>query len=295
MKKLPKILLAGAAVAAAAVVVARATARPKIQKIATPVKADKHFSSSILLWLRPDQPREALMARWKGPHAAIISATEGFEEYRQLHLAAQNTGLWPATPGVETAIPAGRRVDGVAEVTLASLLSPFQGKAQTKLAFADEVNLFQRTILYAGLPGWSRWYRVAPAGTPVGARSLVLLRRRDGVSAATFRHFIDQELAPALANTGVLRELRTQNFMAWQQRLWDTPNVAHDNAPADQFHASVLLGFADEAAEKDFFTQARLESLSQRLALFCAAAHAYQLTEAPTFVADKQVLPQPRP
>jgi hypothetical protein len=291
MKKLPKVLLAGTAVAAAAVVVARATARPKIQKIATSVKADKHFSSSILLWLRPNQPREALMARWKGPHASIISATEGFEEYRQLHLAAQNTGLWPATPGVETAIPAGRRVDGVAEVTLASLLSPFQGKAQTKLlAYADEVNLFQRTILYAGLPGWSRWYRMAPAGAPAGTRNLLLLRRRTGVSAATFRRFIDQELAPALANTGVLRELRTQNFMAWQQRLWDTPNVAHDNAPADQFHASVLLGFADEAAEKDFFTQARLESLSQRLDLFCAAAHAYQLTEAPTFVEHGQNL-----
>lgn len=191
---------------------------------------------------------------------------------------------------METAIPAGRRVDGVAEVTLASLVSPLQGKDQTKLAYADEVNLFERTILYAGLPGWSRWYEVAPAGTAVGARSLVFLRRREGVSAAQFRRFIDEELAPALANTGALRELRTQNFMAWKKSLWDTPHVAHDNAPADQFHASVLLGFADEAAETAFFGQVWLESLSQRLALFCTAAHAYQLTEAPTFVEHGQNL-----
>lgn len=279
MQKLPKILLAGTALTVAAVLVARAAATPKVQKVATSVKSEKHFSSSILLWVRPDKPRDATMARWKGPHANIISATEGFEQYRQLHFTEQNTGQWPATPGVETVIPAGRRVDGIAEVTLAGITSPLKGKEQTKLAYADEVNLFQRTILYAGLPGWSRWYQVAPADTAVGARSLVLLRRRDGVSAAQFRRFIDQELAPALANTGALTELRTQNFMAWKKSLWDTPNVAHDNAPADQFHASVLLGFADEATAQAFFTQARLESLSQRLALFCVAAHAYQLTE----------------
>ncbi|MEZ2391177.1 hypothetical protein AB6813_16850 [bacterium RCC_150] len=30
--------------------------------------------------------------------------------------------------------------------------------------------------------------------------------------------------------------------------MWDTPNVAHDN-PADQrFSASIILGFADQAA-----------------------------------------------
>lgn len=290
MQKLPKILLAGTALTVAAVLVARAAATPRVQKAPTAVKSEKHFSSSILLWVRPDKPRDATMARWKGPHAKIIAATAGFEQYRQLHFAEQNTGQWPATPGVETAIPAGRRVDGIAEVTLAGITSPLKGKEQTKLAYADEVNLFQRTILYAGLPGWSRWYQVAPAGTAVGVRSLVLLRRRDGVSAAQFRHFIDQELAPALANTGALMELRTQNFMAWKKSLWDTPNVAHDNAPADQFHASVLLGFADEATAQAFFTQARLESLSQRLALFCVAAHAYQLTEAPTFVENGQNL-----
>ena len=109
MQKLPKILLAGAAITVAAVVVARATARPAIQKIATSVKSAGHFSSSILLWVRPDKPRDASMSRWKGPHAKIIAATKGFEEYRQLHFREQNTGLWPATPGVETAIPAGRR------------------------------------------------------------------------------------------------------------------------------------------------------------------------------------------
>ena len=118
----------------------------------------------------------------------------------------------------------------------------------------------------------------------MGARSLIFLRRREGVLAVRFHRFIDQELAPALANTGTLQELRMQNFMGWKKGLWDAPNVAHDNAPADQLHASVLLSFADEAAEKAFFSQLLLASLSPRLTLFCPAAHAYQLTEAIPFV-----------
>jgi hypothetical protein len=42
------------------------------------------------------------MDYWKGPHSKIISATPGFEEYRQIHLAENNPGLWPAIDGVET-------------------------------------------------------------------------------------------------------------------------------------------------------------------------------------------------
>ena len=80
----------------------------------------KALASSILLWMRTDQPRQQGMEHWKGPHSKIISASPGLDEDRQLHLEATNPGMWPATHGVETGIPADRKVDGVAEVTFAS-------------------------------------------------------------------------------------------------------------------------------------------------------------------------------
>src|SRR5437762_13975375 len=113
------------------------------------VKVRKHFSSSYLLWVRADQPRHTGMDYWKGPHSEIASATPGLEEYRQIHLAEVNPGLWPATPGVETDIPAERKIDGVAEITFRSPLSPLLGRKQTKLAYKDEINVFRRTLLYA--------------------------------------------------------------------------------------------------------------------------------------------------
>ena len=174
--------------------------------------AKKPFVSSIPLWIRTDQPRQTGMDYWKDPHSKIISATPGFEEYRQIHLAEHNPGLWPATRGVETVIPADRRIDGVAEVTFGSALSPLLGRKQTRLAFQDEVNVFRRTLLYAGPPNSARWYDVAGPGEKAGARALLYLRRRDGVRTGAFRKHIN-ELVRTLAGTGVLRELRTQVFM----------------------------------------------------------------------------------
>jgi hypothetical protein len=169
----------------------------------------KALVSSILLWMRTDQPRQQGMDHWKGPHSEIISVTPGFEEYRQIHLAENNPGLWPPISGVETGIPIERRIDGVAEVTFASLLSPLRGRKQTGLAYKDEVNVFRRTLLYAGLPYSARWYDVAGRGEQVGARSLIYLRKREGVKTAAFRKFLNDELVPALVETGALRELRT--------------------------------------------------------------------------------------
>lgn len=251
----------------------------------------KPFVSSIPLWMRTDRPRQQGMDYWKGPHSTIISATPGFEEYRQIHLAETNPGLWPAVPGVETAIPSDRRIDGIAEVTFTSVLSPLWGRKQTKLAYKDEVNVFRRTLLYAGPPYSARWYDVADPGEQAGARALIYLRRKEGVGTGAFRRFLYDELVPALADTGELKELRTQVFMPWNQRLWDTPDVAHDN-PADQrFHASLILGFANVDALRAYFASDAVTKASAGLPEFVSAVHAYEVSEALTYVKSGKALP----
>jgi hypothetical protein len=257
----------------------------------TQIRVQKHFTSSILLWMRSDQPRQKGMDHWKGPHSGIIAATPGLEEYRQLHLAEVNPGRWPATEGAETKIPADRRVDGVAEVTFRSTLSPLRGRTQTKLAFKDEVNVFRRTLLYAGAPGTSRWYDVARPGGTVGARAVIYLRRREGVGGRELRKVITKEFVPALAATGVLTELRTQTFLPWNKKTWDTPHVAHDN-PADQrYHASLVLGFDDQAARTAFFHSTEVQELSPMIARIASAIHAYDVFAALTFVEGGEILP----
>ena len=113
--------------------------------------------------------------------------------------------------------------------------------------------MFRRTLLYAGLPNSARWYDVAGPGEKAGSRSLIYLRRREGVKTRAFGRFLTDELVPALVKTEAMRELRTQVFMPWIEKLWDTPNVAHDNPTDQRFHASLILGFTDTSAVRAFF------------------------------------------
>jgi hypothetical protein len=258
----------------------------QLKKNVIAVKSEKHLSSSILLWMRTDKPRQAGMDRWKGPHSKIISANKGLYEYRQIHFAENNIGLWQPIQGVETTIPQDRKIDGVADVTLKNLLSIFRGKKQNKLAYADEVNLFKRTILYAAFPKNSKWYNVAEPNTKIEARAIVFFRIKEGVKESDFKKFMMNELTPALANTGVLKELRSKTYNAWKQKQWNTPNVEHDNDKSVQFQASLMLGFTDKSEMEKFFNSDEVKKLSERIAIFCSAVHAYNIFETITFVKD---------
>jgi hypothetical protein len=256
----------------------------KVVKVATSVKSEKHLSSSILLWMLSEKPRQTLMDRWKGPHAQIIAANKGLWEYRQIHLSETNTGLWPVINGVSTSIPQNRKIDGVADVTLKNLLSIPKGKEPNKLASADEINMFKRTILYAAFPKNSLWYNLAASDTKIEARSMVFFRVKEGVSVKDFQNFINNELTPTLANTGILKELRNKTYNPWKQKQWNTPNVLHDNAANDQFQASLILGFADKNEMNKFFASEAVKNLSGRIATYCAAVDAYEISETITFV-----------
>ena len=259
-------------------------------KVATNVKSEKHLSSSILLWMRTDKPRQEGMDRWKGPHAQIIAANKGLLEYRQIHFAENNTGLWQPISGVETTIPQNRKIDGVADVTLKNLFSIFRGKKQNKLAYADEINLFKRTILYAAFPKNSHWYEVAEPNAKIEASAMVLFRIKEGVNENDFKKFINEELTPTLANTNQLKELRSKVYNPWKQKQWNTPNVEHDNDKAVQFQASLMLGFIDKNGMETFFNSEAIKKLSERISIYCSAVHAYEIFETITFVKDGKQL-----
>ncbi|MGP9529239.1 strictosidine synthase [Glutamicibacter sp. AOP5-A2-18] len=252
----------------------------------------KHFTSSILLWMRKDQPRQTGMDYWKGPHSGIIANTPGLTEYRQIHLAEANPGRWPARPSLETLTPEDRKIDGIAEVTFENALSPLAGREQTALAFADEVNVFRRTLLYAGPPSSSRWYDVAPGSHP-GSRAVLYLRRGKDTGTVAFHKFVKKTLVPALVETGVLTELRTQVFLPWSQKLWDTPNVAHDNPEDQHLHASVILGFVDDEAREKFFAGGQAANLSELIAPFTSAVHAYDVETTLRYVKGGEILAAP--
>ena len=67
--------------------------------------------------------------------------------------------------------------------------------------------------------------------------------------------------------------------------------MAHDNPKDQQFHASVVLGFADDSAREAFFTKGAAGRHTSLIAPSVSAIHAYNIDATLTFVKDGAVLP----
>ena len=119
---------------------------------------------------------------------------------------------------------------------------------------------------------------------------MVFFRKKEGVSEKDFHKFINEELTPALANTGMLKELRNKVYNPWKQKQWNTPNVEHDNDKSVQFQASLMLGFADKNEMEKFFNGDEIKKISDRISVFCSAVHAYEIYETLTFVKEGKKL-----
>ncbi|MGC0416867.1 SMP-30/gluconolactonase/LRE family protein [Embleya sp. AB8] len=234
--------------------------------------------SSVLLWLRTDLPRERAGAYWAGPHSRLVARTPGLLEYRRHHFAAAGPGLWPALDGVQTAIPDERRIDGMPEATFEHAWSPLLSVRHNRLVRADERNVFRRTVRYATAPGGGRWFHTGD-GESVGARTVILLRRRPGVPASAFRRLVDDLLGPALDAAGDTLELRTQTFRSWTGPPCGAPGVAHDNPPQARFHASIVLGAANADALHTILASPSVEAIRRPLAAGCTAIHAYTVAD----------------
>ena len=171
------------------------------------------------------------------------------------------------------------------------MLSPLLGRKQTKLAYKDEINVFRRTLLYAGPPNSSRWYDVAGPGEKAGARALIYLRRRDGVGAGAFRKFISDELVPALAEHRRAEGTADPGVHALEREA-----LGHPERRARQPRRPAVPRLADPRLHRrsragGLLRQRGDPTLSDKLASFVSAVHAYDVSAALTYVKDGEILP----
>jgi hypothetical protein len=245
-----------------------------------------HPTGCWLLWLRSDLDRDAAREYWRGAHARCVARVSGMYEYRQLHFSAHDHGFWPGPPGIATRIPPEWRIDGMPEVTFARALpSPRSAFEAARHVFPDEANAFDRVLMHLTGPSGGR--RLSGGGAaPVGARAVVLLRRRPGVRPALLKAFVHGTLGPALAGAPGTVELRTHTFLPYSWLLWRTPGVAHDNPAHRRYHAAVVLGAADRTALDAVLRSPELSATRRTQARHCVAMHAYAVEETVVVVQD---------
>jgi hypothetical protein len=250
-----------------------------------------HTGTIALAWLRRDLPRQQALEYWRGPHGRIVGRTLGFREYRQHVFSQEDHGFWPALQDVETATPADRRPDGIAEVTFAGVWLMALGiLLHGWRILLDEANVFGRTVMYGSRIGGVQWLR-AGEGESAVARTVIMLRRKPGVSGAAFRAFVNQCLSPALDRAPGVLELRVQTFLPWLPYVWPAPGLAHDNPSTHHHHAVIVVGAADRAALDAVLRSAPVMATAAMQGAHCSAIHAYAV--ANTYVRCQDGRPHP--
>jgi hypothetical protein len=172
------------------------------------------------------------------------------------------------------------------EVTFMHAWSPLLGRGQGKKVHQDERNVFARTILHITAPGGAHWFR-SGYDSQIGARVVLLLRRSEGVGRRTFKRFVHDVLGPALDGATGTLELRTQTFLPFSARMWDTPDVDHDYPPETQFHASVVIGAADRSSLEQVLSLVA-DQMESEIRANCSAIHAYDVEQTFLYVRDGQ-------
>jgi hypothetical protein len=231
-----------------------------------------------LLWLRADLPRDEARAYWRGPHAERVSAMPHVREYRQHHLSAEDHGFWCSAPMLGTSVPDDWRVDGVPEVEFDSVPGSLLALGPAvRSVFPDEANAFDRVLCHLTGRGGRR--RRAAGNPEVGARAVVLIRRRPRVSRQAFGRFVHGTLGEALAAVPNTTELRTHVFLPYSPLAWPTPGVAHDNPPHRRYHALVVLGAPDRASLDEVIDAPSVIGTREAQHKHCLALHAYAVEE----------------
>jgi hypothetical protein len=185
---------------------------------------------------------------------------------------------------VGATVPSDWRVDGMPEVEFDSPLgSVLTLGPAVRSVFPDEANAFERVLCHLSGPRGGRRGRDA-ADEDIGARAVVLIRRRPGVHRRAFGRFVHETLARGLSAAAATLELRTHVFMPYSRLAWPTPSVAHDNPPHRRYHAAVVLGAPDRAALDEVLGAPSVNATRDAQREHCVALHAYAVEETVTVV-----------
>jgi hypothetical protein len=238
------------------------------------VNAPIRITSALYpLRLRSDLPRDVAYAYWAGPHAEIAGRLPNLVEYNQHHFSTTDHGYWPATPTVGTTVPSSWPIDGISEVRLPSMLGALRVPLHMREVFLDEQNVFEHCLGHLTGPGGGRWW-TSGHDDSVGHRTVLLLRRRRGVSTRRLRGFVHDRLGPALNAAGA-QDLRTYIFLPLAPIAHATFGVSHDNPSHRRYHAAIIFGAATRGEIDDITSSPAISAVIKDQHQACTAVHAF--------------------
>jgi sugar lactone lactonase YvrE len=256
----------------------------------------RHSGCTCVIWLGSDRPRAIGVAHWAGPHAQVAARNPAFHEYRQHLFVEGASAIGPEIAGIATSIPPGGGADGIAEAILAPRLLPLDAGLR-HLGRCGDPDAFGCTHVHLATGGSTR-HRGPEDRTRIGARCVLLIRRRPGAGRRDFARAVHEVLAGALAGAEGVHEVRSQVYRSWSDTTGDASRVAPDGSREPRDDAGLVLGVgtADDLAS----ALARMTAVAEPLRASCSAILAYPVARTLLYRRDgrptlAQVKPERRP
>jgi hypothetical protein len=212
----------------------------------------------VLLWKRRGISLELFDDYWRNVHGPVCARLPGQFQYWQLHVAHNDGGLWPETPGVRYDTTDENQFDGIAELTFRSADDRNTWFQAAGILMDDEHNLFRKAIGYNTSPGNSRTYVDGiPAGDPnglVGVPKLhAMVKKADRTSVADFRRYMTDTFAPAIGKSSLALKFRMHLFEEVDASRPDAAGVAHSEPAEENYQAAFEIAFSNRLEMETFF------------------------------------------
>jgi hypothetical protein len=134
-------------------------------------------------------------------------------------------------------------------------------------------NVFEHVLGHQTGPHGGRWWTTGHDDS-AGHRTVLLVRRRRGVSGRAFRAFLQTHLGPALHAAGA-RDLRTYALVPFAALAHITFGVSHRNPPHRRYHGAVIFGTGTRARVDDLIASPEVSAAIGDQHLTCTAVHAF--------------------
>lgn len=211
---------------------------------------------------------------WLDVHITLPARYPGLSSVF-LHLVSFSGSRWPTVEGVGSAPDEADEFHGVPEATFVTMddLTAFQEASHFQML--DGINFLSEMLAYPSVGEHSTTVadstEPAPDGTDGLLRHMLFLRRRDDVDVETFRAWVADEFAPALA--GHALKVRRHLLEEIEVAL-DHPGTVMSKPLDRQYQACIEVALRDEAALAELVASAEWTALADGIRAHCSAVHA---------------------
>jgi alkylhydroperoxidase/carboxymuconolactone decarboxylase family protein YurZ len=243
----------------------------------------------VLLWKRQGLSLQLFDDYWRNVHGPVCARLPGQYQYWQLHVAHSTPALWPAIPGIDFTSSEENQFDGIAELSFRTDADRTTWFTSAGILMDDEQNLFRKAIGYNTSLGNSITYvdgiESGDPNGPLGIPKLhVMVKKKDGVTAAAFRDHLRGPFASAVAASPQVLKFRLHLFEEVDASRPDAAGVAHSEPPEENYHAAFEIAFGSNEERDRFFASPEYTAAAKNLPQVVKQLRVFPERSAYTFV-----------